>query len=102
LIATLPSPAKLPRDAAATGRIKDWTRRRFSLPAEAVVMVSEVRCALPGCAPVETVVVFWTDALVRHRFTLFKALAEVAEEDLPPRWFVSALVDAEGRGCECC
>jgi nitrate reductase delta subunit len=102
LIETLPSPTKRRHDVAATGRLKKWTRLRFALPADAAVMVSEMRCALPGCAPVETVVVFWTADLVRHRFTLFKPLAEVEEDDLPPRWFLSALVDSDGGGCECC
>jgi len=35
----------------AIERVKDWTRRRFDLPLDAPVFVSEVTCSLPGCPP---------------------------------------------------
>src|SRR5256885_12878890 len=52
---------------------------------------SEVACALPGCPPLETVVAFWTDADTRHHFKVFKPVAEVAPDDLPPAWLKNAL-----------
>ena len=65
-------------------------------------MVAEVTCAGPGCPPLETVVAFWTGTDTRHHFKVFKTVAEVAEDDLPPAWLKNALADVEGVGCECC
>ena len=41
-------------------------------------MVSELPCSDPGCPPVETHVVFWTQA-GRQQFKVFKPLAEIAQ-----------------------
>ena len=49
-----------PEHVAALDRVRAWTRERFTLPADAAILVSEVSCALPGCPPRETVVAFWT------------------------------------------
>jgi nitrate reductase delta subunit len=98
----LPSPTRSREHLVAIGRVKNWTRKRFSLPDEAVVTVSEVRCALPGCPPVETIVAFWTEGAVRHRLKLFKPVAEVSDDDLPPKWLLNALVDDNDLGCDCC
>jgi hypothetical protein len=91
-----------PDRLAALDRLREWTRVRFKLPDEAAILVSEVACALPGCPPLETVVAFWTDNDTRHHFKLFKPVAEVLEEDLPPSWMKPALVAIEGAGLECC
>ena len=68
-------PCTAHRQSAGTrcGRRADraWTRARFALPEDAVILVSEIACGLPGCPPLETVVAFWTDDR-RHRFKLFK------------------------------
>lgn len=98
----LRSATKSPEHLAAVGRVKDWTRERFALPAGAAIMVAEVRCRLPGCAPLETVVAFWSVPDTRHRFKVFKPVGEVARDDLPPRWFLNALVDDGELACECC
>jgi hypothetical protein len=87
--------------AAAAEQVRGWTRERFALPQDAVVMVAEVVCAVPGCAPLETVVAFWTES-TRHHFKVFKPLAEVVADDLPPAFLKNALADIEGFGCECC
>jgi nitrate reductase delta subunit len=92
---------KPPGNAAAADEVRDWTRERFGLPADATVMVAEVTCAVPGCPPLETVVAFWIDG-TRHHFKVFKPLAEVAADDLPPAFLKNALADIEGIGCECC
>jgi hypothetical protein len=94
--------AKRPEHVAALERVRAWTRERFELAADAAVLVSEVSCALPGCPPRETVVAFWTENEQRHQFKLFKPVAEVAADDLPPAWLKGALVAVEGLGCECC
>jgi nitrate reductase delta subunit len=41
------------REAAA--RLREWTRERFALPEDAVILVTEIACALPGCPPRETI-----------------------------------------------
>jgi len=86
--------------AADLDRVREWTRARFGLGAETTVLVAQVSCQLPGCPPLETVVAFWTDDQ-RYRFKLFKPVAEVVADDLPPSWFKEALRDADF-GCDCC
>jgi hypothetical protein len=93
---------KGPDHSQALGRVRDWTRERFKLPDETVILVTEVACALPGCPPLETVVAFWTAEDRRHHFKLFKPVAEVALDDLPPSWMRDALIVDEQFGCECC
>jgi coenzyme F420-reducing hydrogenase gamma subunit len=90
-----------PDHAAVAEQVRAWVRARFALPDEAVVMVAEVTCAVPGCPPLETVIAFWIEA-ARHHFKVFKPLAEVVQDDLPPAWLKNALADQDGMGCECC
>jgi nitrate reductase molybdenum cofactor assembly chaperone NarJ/NarW len=92
---------KRPDQAAALARVREWTRARFVLSADETVMVSELACSVPGCPPIETHVVFWT-AAGRHHFKIFKPLAQVAEDDLPPAFMKNALVALEGFECDCC
>jgi hypothetical protein len=92
---------KTPGDTAALDRVRDWTRARFALADDETVMVSEVACGVPGCPPVETHIVFWTPA-GRHHTKVFKPLAAVAEDDLPPAFMKNALIFAEGIECSCC
>ena len=93
---------KDPEHTAALERVRAWTRERFGLPVDASVMVAQVSCNVPGCPPLETVVAFWTGDTTRHQFKLFKQVAEVASDDLPPRWMKDALVADEESGFECC
>jgi nitrate reductase molybdenum cofactor assembly chaperone NarJ/NarW len=88
-------------DSATLDRVRDWTRARFALADGETVMVSEMACTVPGCPPVETHIVFWT-ATGRHHFKVFKPLAQVAEDDLPPAFMKNALIWAEGTECSCC
>jgi nitrate reductase delta subunit len=92
---------KPPDHAAAAEQVRAWTRERFALPDDAVVMVAEVTCAVPGCPPLETVIAFWIEG-ARHHFKVFKPVAEVGPDNLPPAWLKNALADQEGFGCECC
>ena len=85
----------------ALERVREWTRARFTLAADETVMVSQIACSVPGCPPIETHVVFWTPA-GRHHFKIFKPLAQVNEEDLPPTFMKNALVALEGFECACC
>jgi nitrate reductase delta subunit len=92
---------KSPGESAVTDRLRGWTRARFALPSEQTVMVSELACSVPGCPPIETHVVFWSD-LGRHHYKIFKPLGAVVEDDLPPAFLKNALVWAEGLECGCC
>jgi hypothetical protein len=93
------------RDAAyseALDRVRDWTRAHFALADDVTILVSEIACAVPGCPPLETVVAFWTAADRRHHFKVFKPVAEVVRDDLPPAWLKDALVVPPGGDCDCC
>ncbi len=92
-----------PEHLAALARVREWTRARFGLSGEAVIMVAEIQCQVPGCPPVETVVAFWTgDEGTRYRFKLFTPVAAVAADDLPVSWLLPSLVDYGELGCDCC
>jgi len=86
----------------AADRVREWTRARFKLPADAAVLVSEVACGLPGCPPIETVVAFWTGSDRRHHFKLFKPVAAVMADDLPPSWMKNALIAIDEFELDCC
>jgi hypothetical protein len=88
-------------DSAASDRVRDWTRARFALSDEETVMVSEVACGVPGCPPIETHLVFWT-ARGRHHTKIFKPLAEVTEDDLPPAFMKNALIVRDDADIDCC
>jgi hypothetical protein len=92
---------KSPGNGVAADRVRDWTRKRFALTDDETIMVSEVACSVPGCPPIETHLVFWT-AAGRHHFKIFKPLADVIEDDLPPAFMKNALVALEGVDCDCC
>ena len=92
---------KSPGHAAALDQLRDWTRARFALADEATVMASETSCAVPGCPPVETHVVFWSE-LGRHHFKIFKPVVEVTEADLLPAFMKNAIVALDGVDFECC
>ena len=92
---------KSPDRNAATDRVRDWTRARFKLADDETIMISEIACAIPGCPPIETHIVFWT-ALGRHHFKIFKPLADVTEDDLPLAFMKNALVARDGEECDCC
>ena len=92
---------KNPERLPAIDRVTEWTRERFKLPKEATVFVSEIACPLPGCPPLETAVAFWI-AEQRYQFRLFKPVAEVTSDDLPPSWYKCALAVPDDFVCDCC
>jgi len=91
---------KSPEHTAALDRVREWARERFRLGDEAI-LVAEVTCAVPGCPPIETVIAFWSDER-RHHFKVFKPVADVTDDDLPPWWMKRALAVPEDFECECC
>src|SRR5215470_13853689 len=86
----------------ALARVREWTRERFGLPEAASILVTEVACGLPGCPPLETIVVFWTRDARRHQFKVFKPVREVISDDLPFAWLKDSLAVTEGLECDCC
>ena len=90
-----------PDHGLALDHVRGWTRVRFALSDDDTVMVSEIACTVPGCPPIETHIVFWTQA-GRHHFKVFKPLRDVIEDDLPPAFMKNALIFAEGIECSCC
>jgi nitrate reductase delta subunit len=100
-VAMLGFTRKSPDRTAALDRVSDWTRARFALPADATVMVSEISCSVPGCPPVETHIVFWSER-GRHHCKVFKPAVDVAEDDLPPAFMKNALVGLDDVECGYC
>jgi nitrate reductase delta subunit len=72
---------KGPGLTAEQERVRSFARAHFNLTDDETIMVSELPCSDPGCPPVETHLVFWTQA-GRHQFKVFKPLAEVVPDDL--------------------
>jgi hypothetical protein len=97
----LRAPHRRSDDSVALDRVREWTRTRFALADDDSIMVSQIACAVPGCPPVETHLVFWT-ALGRHHYKIFKPLAEVIADDLPPAFLKNALIALDGVECDCC
>ena len=81
-------------------RVAALLRDHFALAGGWVVTVAELRCLTPGCPPVETVALLWDAEGARHRLRVFRPLAEVSRDDLPPRWYLPALRAEDGDdGC---
>ena len=80
--------------------IRNWTRARFKLAPDAVVLVAEVACRLQGCPPLETVVAFWTADERRHQFKLYKPLAEIVYDDIG--WLIGSPTSHDGTQWDCC
>jgi nitrate reductase delta subunit len=91
---------KGPEHTAALHRVRESVRERFAL-GDTAILVAEMACAVPGCPPIETVIAFWSEEQ-RHHFKVFKPVAEVTEDDLPPRWFKRALAVPDDYECGCC
>jgi nitrate reductase delta subunit len=85
----------------AMQQLKSWTRERFALPQDADIVVIETQCAEPGFPPLETIVVFRTPPANCHNFRVFKPLAEIVPDDLPPAWMKDAII-MHPSGCPCC
>ena len=91
-----------PGHEQSVGRVQAWTRERFALAERVTVMVSELECRRPGCPPLETVVAFWDGEGSRRHFKVFKPVAEVVLNDLPPAWLKDALCAEPDDEFACC
>src|SRR5829696_4534004 len=72
---------KTPEHRQAIERVQDWTRERFSLPQDAPVLASELACSVPGCPPLEPVIVCWTEGGELGPFKVFKPVERVELDD---------------------
>ncbi|ODT12621.1 MAG: hypothetical protein ABS35_39745, partial [Kaistia sp. SCN 65-12] len=79
-----------PRDRAgraeAAARIKGWTRAALSLDAAAEVLVQELACTRPGCAPRETVILVVPAGAAPFRVALHKEMAALTEAEIVAIW----------------
>lgn len=72
-----------PAGATRSADIKGWARAALGLPDEAVVLVTELRCAEPGCPPLETVIAVLDDgAGGRVQVRLHAPIAALVEADV--------------------
>ncbi|HSM39508.1 MAG TPA: hypothetical protein VK862_02060 [Afifellaceae bacterium] len=88
-----------PGDFLHLDRIERWTRSRFSLADEHIVVVSVDASGIPGFPEKDTTVRFWTDRTTRYRFRIFKPASEVVEADLPEHWLMPGLIDDGDPDC---
>lgn len=86
-------------DVSALERVEALVRRRYGLPDDALVLVTEEEGPGGGAPPRMTTILFWTARDERHRLRLFRPAAELGEDDLPPRWLRGALRDAGESDC---
>ena len=93
---------KHPHRAAAAAQVKQWTRDRFGLGADAAILVTELESGTPGFPPLTTVIAFWIAERKHYHYRVFKPLEEVTEGDIPPSWYREALAVTPGIDCSCC
>lgn len=87
---------------SAVERVKAWSRESLALGSDDTIVVAEMTCARPDCPPLETVVTFWIAGAERHTFKVFKPVAEVAFDDLPPSWLKDSLYLSDPIYGGCC
>ena len=87
---------------SALERVKAWTRESLALAADDTILVAEMACGRPDCPPLETVVTFWLAGSERHVFKVFKPVAAVAFDDLPPAWLRESLYASDPDDGMCC
>jgi nitrate reductase delta subunit len=69
------------KDRSLQGQIKEWVRAVLSVPEDVPVLVAEIYCDQPGCAPVETHVAVLRPG-AREQFRIMRPLKEVIKEDV--------------------
>jgi hypothetical protein len=62
--------------------LNEWEAEVFRLGSDESVLVAEVRCAEPGCPPLETVIALLGTAGWPRQFKIPKALADVTFADV--------------------
>lgn len=69
-------------NVAKIGQVKSWVQDQLSLPEDAVVMVTELRCTEPGCPPLETVIAVLNGPGSKRQYKLHKGVSDVTREDI--------------------
>ena len=69
------------KDRSLQGQIKEWVRGHFKLTDDVTVLVAEIYCDMPGCAPIETHVALLRSA-GREQFRIMRPMKEVIKEDI--------------------
>ncbi len=69
------------KDRSLQGQIKEWVRTHLKLPPEVSVLVAEIYCDMPGCAPIETHVAVLKPAS-RDQYRMMRPMKEVIKEDI--------------------
>ena len=69
------------KDRSLPGQIKEWVRAHFKLGDDVTVIVAEIFCDMPGCAPIETHVAVLR-AGARDQFRIMRPMKEVIKEDI--------------------
>jgi len=62
--------------------LKDHTRRLLALDDQDTVLISELRCAEPGCPPLETVVAVLSADHAPRRWTIHLPLDQVDPDEI--------------------
>lgn len=70
------------KDRSLQGQIKEWVRAHFKLPDAVTVLVAEIYCDQPGCAPIETHVALLKPE-GREQFRIMRPMKEVIKQDIP-------------------
>ncbi|WP_018181856.1 hypothetical protein [Kaistia granuli] len=91
------APREPSQNAEAAARIKAWTRTALGLDEATRVLVHEIACARPGCAPRETVVLVVPAEAPPFRIALHKSMRDLTEAELARVWRArSSAIDGEG------
>jgi hypothetical protein len=88
-----------PENLEYLGRIEAWTRARFGLVPDQIVLVTEESSGVPGFPACDTTVRFWTGTGARYRMRIFKPVRDVTGADLPPAWLMPSLLDDGAPDC---
>jgi hypothetical protein len=65
-----------------TRLIKQWLRDALELPEQVIILVAEMICNDPDCAPLETVITLWYTDTHSVQAKIYKPLAAVGYEDI--------------------
>jgi len=71
-----------PADPAQVSRIKAWALELLTTDPAVPMLVTELRCTEPGCAPLETVIALLGVPGGTVQYTVHKPLSAVCREDL--------------------
>lgn len=69
-------------DPAHLAAVKGWVVETLALPDDVTVMVTELRCAEPGCPPLETVIAVMRPGAAPEQRKLHKATADITADDI--------------------